>query len=247
LVCHFLAIAWAVWWVGGLRSVDFGWGAVDLGWAGTALMVVYLVWFLNLFNFMDGIDGIAGSQALVMSASAAFLLYLGGSGPGAVLPLALLAAAVLGFLPWNWPPARIFLGDVGSGYLGYTLGVFALWTVVMGWLSAWVWLILGGAFLADATVTLIVRARAGATLAEAHRSHAYQRLSRQWNGHRPVTLAFAAVNLMWLGPWGVVATLWPRYGAFCALMALTPLFAVAALLGAGRPGDIGRGGRLHAE
>ena len=62
-----LAFSWAVWWLGGLPPVDFGWGAADLGWAGTVLMLLYCAWFLNLFNFMDGIDGIAGLQALTMS------------------------------------------------------------------------------------------------------------------------------------------------------------------------------------
>ena len=188
---------------------------------------------------MDGIDGIAGAQALWMSAGGAALTHLAGGGTDAVLPIVLLAAATVGFLVWNWPPARIFMGDAGSGYLGYALGVLALWTVVEGWLTPWVWLILGGAFLADATVTLAVRAKARVSLAEAHRSHAYQRLSRHWRAHRPVTLAFTAVNVLWLGPWALAATCWPSGGCAFALVALVPLFVVAARLGAGRPGEIG--------
>jgi Fuc2NAc and GlcNAc transferase len=238
LLCHFLVFGWAVWWLGGLPPVDFGWGPVNLGWAGTVLLLVYLAWFLNLFNFMDGIDGIAGVQALTMCVTAALLLYVFGDRPGAALPVVLLAAATAGFLAWNWPPAKIFMGDVGSCYLGYALGALALWTVVEGWLTPWVWLILGGAFLADATVTLFVRARAKATLIKAHRSHAYQRLSRHWRGHLPVTLAFTAVNVLWLGPWAVVATRWSHYGAVCAVVALVPLFLIAVRLGAGLQGEI---------
>jgi len=241
LLCHFLALSWAVWWLGGLPPVNFGWGAVDLGWTGTALMVLYCAWFLNLFNFMDGIDGIAGVQALSMSVTAALLLLLvTGSGRSA-LPLVMLACATAGFLAWNWPPARIFMGDVGSGYLGYALGALAMWTVAQGWLTPWAWLILGGAFLADATVTLFVRARSRVAVAEAHRSHAYQRLSRHWGSHRPVTLVFTAINVFWLGPWALVATLWPQGGAACAVVALAPLFAAAARLGAGREGEIADG------
>ena len=240
LSCHFAAFAWAVFWLGGLPPVDFGWGAIELGWLGTGLLVTYLAWFLNLFNFMDGIDGIAATQALAMCFAASALLYVVGVGVDAVAPVVLLAAATVGFLAWNWPPAKIFMGDVGSGYLGYALGVLALWTVVEGWLTPWVWLILGGAFLADATVTLLVRARAGVAVAQAHRSHAYQRLSRHWQGHRPVTLAFAGINLLWLAPWAVVATYWPVSGAACALAALGPLFVAAVRLGAGRPGEIGQ-------
>ena len=241
LSLHVLAFVWAMVWLGGLPPVDFGWGAVNLGWVGSALLVLYLAWFLNLFNFMDGIDGIAGAQALCMSLTGAALAYQAGGGEHAALPMVLLAAATAGFLAWNWPPARIFMGDVGSGYLGFALGVLALWTVVEGWLTPWVWLILGGAFLADATVTLFVRAKARVPLVEAHRSHAYQRLSRHWGAHRPVTLAFIAINALWLAPWALVATRWPNSGATCALAALVPLFWAAMRLGAGRPGEIGAG------
>jgi Fuc2NAc and GlcNAc transferase len=241
LLCHVLAFAWAVWWLGGLPPVDFGWGDVDLGWAGTALLVLYCIWFLNLFNFMDGIDGIAGVQALTMSVTPTLLLLLVAGDIGNALPFVLLACATAGFLAWNWPPARIFMGDVGSGYLGYSLGALALWTVVQGWLTPWVWLILGGAFLADATVTLFVRARSRAAVVEAHRSHAYQRLSRYWGSHKSVTLACAAINVFWLGPWALIATLWPQFAAGCALVAVGPLFAVAAHLGAGREGEVAAG------
>jgi Fuc2NAc and GlcNAc transferase len=102
-------------------------------------------------------------------------------------------------------------------------------------------LVLGGVFLADATVTLFVRARSRAAVTEAHRSHAYQRLSRQWGSHSPVTLACAGINVFWLGPWALVATYWPQYGAVCALVAVGPLFVIAAHLGAGREGEIAAG------
>jgi Fuc2NAc and GlcNAc transferase len=134
------------------------------------------------------------------------------------------------------------MGDVGSGYLGFALGVLALWTVAEGWLTPWVWLILGGAFLADATVTLFRRARGGFRLVEAHRSHAYQRLSRHWGSHRSVTLGFVAISMLWLAPWAILATRWPSSGAACAFAALVPLFYLAAKLGAGRPGEIAGGG-----
>lgn len=132
------------------------------------------------------------------------------------------------------------MGDVGSGYLGYALGALALWTVVGGWLTPWVWLILGGAFLADATVALVVRASAKVPLVEAHRSHAYQRLSRHWSSHSRVVLAYFAVDLVWLAPWAWVAAVYPASGALASVFALVPLFIAAALLGAGQPGEISR-------
>lgn len=233
------AISLGMAWLGGLPPVDFGLGPVDLGVFGNGLALLYCAWFLNLFNFMDGIDGIAASQAITMSLSAALLLLLAPNGSGGVLPLALLAAATLGFLPWNWPPARIFMGDAGSGFLGFALGTLAFWTVVEGWLTSWTWLILGGTFLADATVTLMVRARTGAGLSVAHRSHAYQRLSRRWGSHRAVTLSYVAINLFWLAPWAWAAAHWTRHGAYVAIIALAPLFLLAQRLGAGRSGEIG--------
>jgi Fuc2NAc and GlcNAc transferase len=243
LLCHGLAFGWLAWWVGGMPPVDFGWGAVDLGAAGTALMLLYGVWYLNLYNFMDGIDGIAGTQAVCMSGSAVLLLGAAHADLADAVPLLLLTAAAVGFLAWNWPPARIFMGDVGSGYVGYALGALAFWTVVAGWLTPWVWLILGGTFLVDATTTLLVRARRRESLTEAHRSHAYQRLSRYWGGHRPVTLAYAAVNTLWLGPWALVALQWPGRGATCVLIAHAPLLVAALWLGAGRAGEMVRAPR----
>ena len=245
LVVHLLALSFALVWIGEWRWPGFGWGADGLRQMWPPLLLLLLAWFLNLFNFMDGIDGIAGSQALFMALGGALLSGLGGAGVDDVAPLILLAAAAAGFLVWNCPPARIFMGDVGSGYLGYALGVVALWTVVQGWLSPWVWAILGGAFIADATTTLVVRALARVRVTEAHRSHAYQRLSRHWRGHGRVPMAFSAINIGWLAPWAFVAARWPSAGAECAAISVLPLFLLALKLGAGLAGEIG--GQARSE
>lgn len=230
LACHLLACGWVVYWLGALDS--------GVGWI--VLAVLCLTWFLNLFNFMDGIDGLAGVQAISMSAAAAILLYTGGHDSEFVWPLASLAASSLGFLVWNWPPARIFLGDVGSGYIGFAIGALALGTVVNRQLSVWVWLILGGAFIADASVTLMRRVARRERVHEAHRSHSYQRLSRHWGSHRSVTLLFLVVNLLWLTPLAALAAAYPMRGPALAAIAWIPLIFGALLAGSGRPGDIGR-------
>jgi Fuc2NAc and GlcNAc transferase len=147
-------------------------------------------------------------------------------------------AASLGFLAWNWPPAKIFMGDVGSGYLGYAIGVLALATMASGFLSPWVWLILGGCFIVDATVTLVVRYAKGAPLTQAHRSHSYQRLSRYWGGHQSVTLLVISINVFWLLPWAAVAIRWPALGFACSIVALVPIVFAVTKLGAGRSGEI---------
>ena len=200
LAVHLCAALWAVCWLGGLPPLRVGSHVIQLGWAGYPVAVLALTWILNLFNFMDGIDGIAGSEAAFVAGAAAFLtLCLGGSAGVAAVALA-LAGACLGFLLWNWPPAKIFMGDVGSGYLGYVIGVLALAAGREDPTALWVWLILGGVFFVDATVTLIRRVLRGDRVYEAHRSHAYQWLARRWQSHESVTITTTAVNVLWLLP-----------------------------------------------
>jgi Fuc2NAc and GlcNAc transferase len=155
----------------------------------------------------------------------------------APLLLVLTAAAAGGFLVWNWPPAKIFMGDAGSGFLGFLLGAIAWITMVSGDLSIWVWLILFGAFFVDATVTLLRRWRRGEPLATAHRSHAYQRLSRRLGSHEKVTVGCLVVNIVWLGPFAWLAAVRPSLGALALVIAWTPLVIFSWICGAGLPGD----------
>nr|WP_298138144.1 glycosyltransferase family 4 protein [uncultured Pseudomonas sp.] len=204
LLGHFAAAIWALFWLGGLPPLMlFGFG-IDLGWVGHGLAAIYLVWLLNLYNFMDGIDGIASIEAICVclggALSYAMLSFAGPAQPtGWVMPM-LLAAAVAGFLFWNFPPARIFMGDAGSGFLGIILGVLSLQAAWVAPQLLWSWLILLGTFIVDATFTLLRRLLRGDKVYEAHRSHAYQYASRQFGRHLPVTLAVAALNLLWLLP-----------------------------------------------
>ena len=143
------------------------------------------------------------------------------------LALLVVAASVAGFLIWNWPPARIFMGDAGSGFLGFFVGALGWATVVHGRLSIWVWLILLGAFIVDATVTLLRRWYRGANLAEAHRSHAYQRLSRKYRSHLKITLGILVINIVWLDPLAYLAATHPSLGAASTAIAWLPLIVVA--------------------
>lgn len=182
---------------------------------------------------MDGIDGIAGVEAVTVAAGAALLLWVRGDAAMAGV-LVLLAAAVLGFLAWNWPPARIFMGDVGSAYLGFVLGVMALATSAEGPLNLWVWLILLAVFITDATVTLLRRLLRGERWYEAHRTHAYQHAARRFGSHRKVTLAVGALNVLWLLPLAGVACALPGYGWWLAVVAYLPLLLLAVKFGAGQ-------------
>jgi Fuc2NAc and GlcNAc transferase len=143
-----------------------------------------------------------------------------------VFPSLILAGASLGFLLWNWPPAKIFMGDVGSGFLGFILGVLALYTPTFSRMSFWSWLILLGVFLVDATVTLLVRAARRERLHIAHRSHTYQRLARKLQSHQKVTLGVLAINIFWLFPLAFAATRHPAQGAWLTVLAMVPLVAI---------------------
>jgi len=187
---------------------------------------------LNLYNFMDGIDGIASVEAISACLGACLLYWLTGFDSLIWLPM-LLAAAVLGFLFWNFPPARIFMGDAGSGFLGIILGILS---VQAAWASSqllWSWLILLGVFVVDATYTLIRRLLRGDRVYEAHRSHAYQFASRRFGRHLPVTLFVAAVNLFWLLPISVCVAYFGLAGALGLVIAYLPLIVMAVKFQAG--------------
>ena len=136
LALHAVAAVALVTALGGLPPLTLTDGPVDLGWAGHALAVVYVVWMLNLFNFMDGIDGITAVEAMAVCACVVGVEVLAGAGNELLAPPALVAAASAGFLVYNWPPARIFLGDVGSGYVGYLLAALSLVSLGMAALTS---------------------------------------------------------------------------------------------------------------
>jgi Fuc2NAc and GlcNAc transferase len=198
---HFLAAAWVLFWLGGLPPLPVFDAPVSLGWTGVVLAVVYLAWLVNLTNFMDGIDGIAATEAAIVSTVAAALAAVAAPGTGSwPAPLA-LAAAAAGFLVWNWPPARIFMGDAGSGFLGIGLGALSLHAAWSEPRLLWSWWILLAVFTTDTTITLLTRAVTRVPrFWKAHRSHAYQCAVAQVGSHRFVTLSVAAINLLWLPP-----------------------------------------------
>ena len=232
-----MAAGWALYWLGGIETVRVNDVSLALGPVAGLLAGLYMVWMLNLFNFMDGIDGIAASETLSVGLMAALLLSLGtGIGLTATAWVALaLAAASGGFLVWNWPPARIFMGDVGSGVLGFVLAVLALWSAIHEELSLVVWLILAGVFLVDATLTLLIRMLRGERWYKAHRSHAFQHAARRWGSHRTITLSVLAINVGWLLPMAWLAATHPSWELALLALALLPLTLLAYRLGAGRP------------
>lgn len=232
LLGHFGGAAAALFMLGGLPPLVIFGERVALGLPGQALALVYLVWLLNLYNFMDGIDGIAAVEAVSVCLGGALLHAVVGQAAEGMSAL-LLAAAAAGFLAWNFPPARIFMGDAGSGFLGIALGILSLQAAWVAPQLLWCWLILLGVFVVDATWTLLRRLVRGDRVYEAHRSHAYQFAARHFGRHLPVTLAIGAINLLWLLP----MALWVGVGGFDGmwglLVAYLPLVALAIRFHAG--------------
>ena len=185
--------------------------------------VIFLLWLLNLYNFMDGIDGLAATQCFLACACAALLVFIG-EGPGTYTVVCfMLALAHLGFLFFNWPPARLFMGDAGSVPTGFLLGALALYGQVNDLLPLACWLILLAAFIADATCTLLGRLFTGQPVTQPHRLHLYQRLSRHWGSHVSVDILLLALNAFWLFPLAWAASIWPQHQFILVILAYIPL------------------------
>lgn len=232
LLGHFGAALWVLGWIGGLAPVEVFGLRFDLGWVGHFFALFYLVWMLNLYNFMDGIDGLASVEAISVCGSVCVLYWASGQ-PGLVWAPFLLSMAVLGFLLWNFPPAKIFMGDAGSGFLGVILGVLSLQAMSINPDFLWVWLILLGVFIVDATFTLLRRLLRGDKVYEAHRSHAYQYASRRYGRHLPVTAAVALINVLWLLPIAFCVVAGRVDGGLGLIIAYLPLLVLAVKFHAG--------------
>ncbi|MBX3016128.1 MAG: glycosyltransferase family 4 protein [Caldilineaceae bacterium] len=182
--------------VGGMHLVTLPFiGPIPLGWLGGLVTVMWIGGLINAYNFMDGIDGLAASQAVI--AGVAWALVGQQVGDQLVLILGLvLAASSLAFLGYNWPPARIFMGDVGSAFLGYSFAVLTVLATRQQPQAALLGLLVIWPFLFDTLFTIIRRWRRGEPVLQAHRSHLYQRLVIAGYSHRTVTLLYTGLSLV---------------------------------------------------
>lgn len=232
LAIHFLVAIGVVVSLGGFSEVTI-FNGVQIGFIANIIAVLFLVWLLNLYNFMDGINGIASVEAITATVSMAILYLLLSISLNSEI-LWLLAACVFGFLLWNFPKAKIFMGDACSGFLGLILGILALIALKEDLALFCAWVICLGVFIVDATYTLIKRVLGGYKMYDAHRSHSYQILSRKCGSHTPVTLVVAAVNLFWLFPIAyITVTQNITYPEIAVLIAYIPLLLVAIKLKVG--------------
>ncbi len=207
---------------------------INAGIIGSILGVIYLMWLLNLFNFMDGTDGIAASEAIFVCLAGAILNHHVLSGINHSAAAVILAASIFGFLLYNWSPAEIFMGDVGSGYLGIAIGGLSLMAAKQQHELLWVWIILLAVFVSDATVTLIRRLLRKQKPHVAHRSHAYQHLAIRFGSHAKVSLLVLAVNVAWLLPIAFLVADKQLAGTTGVVVAYVPLLVTVLALGAGK-------------
>jgi UDP-N-acetylmuramyl pentapeptide phosphotransferase/UDP-N-acetylglucosamine-1-phosphate transferase len=171
--------------------------------------LLFLVWMINLYNFMDGMDGFAAGMSVIGFGTFAILGWQAGQTETA-LGYAMVAAACAGFLLFNFPPARLFMGDVGSTVLGLLAGVAILQSHHNGLLPAWLGILVFSPFIVDATVTLALRMVRREPFWKAHRSHCYQRLALAGWGHRRTVLAEYVLMLACCGSALAGATLSPK-------------------------------------
>ncbi|QHB33512.1 glycosyltransferase family 4 protein [Yersinia canariae] len=239
LLAHFSAAAFLLFCLGGFPVLTVSGFVIDLGILGSLFGLLFLVWMLNLYNFMDGIDGLASSQAVISCIGAIIIYFMSDShiALSGYLVLGLLASTVLGFLLWNFPPAKIFMGDAGSGFLGLIIGSFV---ISAGWIETkffFCWLILLGLFIVDATWTLVRRVIGGFKVYEAHRSHGYQIASRRFKHHLPVTLFAIGINIIWLFPIAMLVGMDVVNPIIALIIAYIPLLYIDYKLNAGINND----------
>lgn len=208
LIYAFAAI-WTVYFLNGLRSVGLGEYSLELPVYGNLLAVLGLFWLLNLYNFMDGTDALAAIQAVCTGIFLGLLFQHTGEQPFADISFA-MAAAAAGFLCWNWPPAKIFMGDAGSCFIGLTFGGLGILAEKTDSVSVYMFYLLLAVFICDATLTLAMRMVKREKWYMPHRSHAYQRLAQMGVSHRTLALGLLGINLFLLWPMAFIAFYWPQ-------------------------------------
>ena len=230
--CHPLSIKWRfavhvitavlfIWLMQGFSHLNIGIMKLDHPWIINILLVATMAWSTNAYNFMDGLDGLAASEGIfIFSIGGLFLLH-GGAWLLAALSF-YMAVILMGFLYWNWPPAKLFMGDAGSTFLGCLIIVFALLGQRDYAVPAWWWLELYGIFLFDASITLLRRMLKVKQWYQAHRSHAVQRLYKMGWSERKIIYTVLMMNLV-LAALVCVAVFYPSWRHMVVLLIVIKL------------------------
>lgn len=228
LILHLVAAAIPVWAFGGFEILYIPfYGIINLGYFGTILAFVWIVWTISVYNFMDGIDGLAISEAIIAGLLWSVVGLLWNSDTAFYFG-AFITFASIGFLIHNWQPAKIFMGDVGSAFLGFTFATFPLLiknevvqpekTAILLWISLFIiWF-----FVFDMTFTSIKRTLRGEKLWQGAREHIYQKIVIAGYSHRFVSLFYGILQLI-LGAFLIFIIIHPKYLFFVFLLAVLEL------------------------
>jgi Fuc2NAc and GlcNAc transferase len=206
---------------------------LDLGYAGYLAGLFLFVWIFNLFNFMDGMDGLATGELMFILFAVWLVTGLDLHSPPGQLCV-ILFCLLTGFLVFNFPPASLFMGDTGSNFLACIVIFLALLTAQQGLLTFWTWGILIGLFMVDSTFTLLRRMLSGAVWYHAHSSHAYQYLMRITGSQKRTLLLLMMINILWLLPLAWLSTIYREFSLIVLIIAYCPLVFMVCKLGAGR-------------
>ena len=224
LVAQFFLSGGLLFWVDGGPLLSIDWIPVLVAIPVTAL---FLIWMINAYNFMDGIDGMAVSGAVFVSGAIALVLLLSNGESEFFSVFILFLASISTFLLFNWSPASIFMGDSGSAFIGYIFGSLILFTVMSGDISIWTWLIVFAYFFADTTVTQLMRIILVKKWYLPHRSHAYQNFARISGSHLKVTGGVVMYNVVWILPLTIWSVMKPEMAIFAVVLAIAPSLVFA--------------------
>lgn len=225
LVTRWFAIEFSISFLPNIFFLNFG------------FCILFISWFINLYNFMDGADGLAATTAIVGSSLLALICFLHGIEQLAVIYL-LLAYTVGGFLALNWQPARIFMGDTGSYFLGFIFASMALICKVLAHISFYIHIIIFGMFIVDATYTLGMRALRRQQVFQAHRQFAFHKLIAKGYSHAQIAVFYALVMIFWLFPMAQLASMYDAYGIVFVAISYFPLLVYEIYNRAGLPEGI---------
>jgi glycosyltransferase WbpL len=217
VIFYSIASIWMISWVGSLDAISIGLIRIPLPYIlGYIVTFFGLLWLTNLYNFMDGTDGLAALQGICAGLFGGVLMLVEGE-TGLAIVCFIIVSSCLGFLYWNWPPAKIFMGDIGSCLLGFIFGSLALISDVTGTVSVSIWCILLSVFICDATFTLLKRIICREKWYDAHCSHAYQRLVQMGITHKQLAVAFFILNTILIWPMSYAAYTMPFHAVYISI------------------------------
>ena len=235
ILIHLISACLGIYLIGGFPVISFFEYNLDLGLIGIILGLIYVVWMINLYNFMDGIDGLASLEAICILSTFSIISYFVLFDPDLSFLLLILCASIFGFLILNFPKSQIFIGDVGSGFLGIVIALLSIYSSQDHPELFWSWLILLGIFLIDSTYTLVRRIFLKEKFYLPHSTHAYQKLARRFNSHWKTSMCIVVINLLWLAPLAFLVALNKIEGIYGTLLAYAPLILLVYYLNAGLP------------